>query len=114
MIKGGAVSIINIASLGGLRCLPGMPAYCSSKRASLCSRSRLRWISVQPKSDVMPSVRRHKDGDAGGGTQPLTEVLGQIWRRFYVHIFDGPPERTANPLRSPAFAVTSPVTIQSL
>jgi meso-butanediol dehydrogenase/(S,S)-butanediol dehydrogenase/diacetyl reductase len=31
MIKGGGGSIINIASLGGLRCLPGMPAYCSSK-----------------------------------------------------------------------------------
>jgi meso-butanediol dehydrogenase/(S,S)-butanediol dehydrogenase/diacetyl reductase len=31
MIEGGGGSIINIASLGGLRCLPGMPAYCASK-----------------------------------------------------------------------------------
>ena len=31
MIKSGGGSIINISSLGGLRCLPGMPAYCSSK-----------------------------------------------------------------------------------
>jgi len=31
MIKQGGGSIINIASLGGLRCLPGMPAYASSK-----------------------------------------------------------------------------------
>jgi len=31
MLKEGRGSIINIASLGGLRCLPGMPAYCSSK-----------------------------------------------------------------------------------
>jgi NAD(P)-dependent dehydrogenase (short-subunit alcohol dehydrogenase family) len=31
MIKGGGGSIINISSLGGLRCLPGMPAYCASK-----------------------------------------------------------------------------------
>jgi meso-butanediol dehydrogenase/(S,S)-butanediol dehydrogenase/diacetyl reductase len=31
MIVGGGGSIINIASLAGLRCLPGMPAYCSSK-----------------------------------------------------------------------------------
>jgi NAD(P)-dependent dehydrogenase (short-subunit alcohol dehydrogenase family) len=31
MIKEGGGSIINIASLGGLRCLPSMPAYCSSK-----------------------------------------------------------------------------------
>jgi len=31
MIKGGGGSIINVSSLGGLRCLPGMPAYCTSK-----------------------------------------------------------------------------------
>jgi meso-butanediol dehydrogenase/(S,S)-butanediol dehydrogenase/diacetyl reductase len=31
MIKAGGGSIINIASLGGLRCLPGFPAYCTSK-----------------------------------------------------------------------------------
>jgi meso-butanediol dehydrogenase/(S,S)-butanediol dehydrogenase/diacetyl reductase len=31
MLKLGGGSIINIASLGGLRCLPSMPAYCSSK-----------------------------------------------------------------------------------
>jgi NAD(P)-dependent dehydrogenase (short-subunit alcohol dehydrogenase family) len=31
IIKNKGGSIINIASLGGLRCLPGMPAYASSK-----------------------------------------------------------------------------------
>jgi meso-butanediol dehydrogenase/(S,S)-butanediol dehydrogenase/diacetyl reductase len=31
MIKASGGSIINIASLGGLRCLPGMPAYCALK-----------------------------------------------------------------------------------
>ncbi len=31
MIKNGGGSIINIASLGGLRCLPGMPSYAASK-----------------------------------------------------------------------------------
>ncbi len=31
MIKAGRGSIVNIASLAGIRCLPGMPAYCSSK-----------------------------------------------------------------------------------
>jgi NAD(P)-dependent dehydrogenase (short-subunit alcohol dehydrogenase family) len=31
MTKNGGGSIINIASVGGLRCLPGAPAYCSSK-----------------------------------------------------------------------------------
>lgn len=31
MIEAGGGSIVNIASLAGIRCLPGMPAYCSSK-----------------------------------------------------------------------------------
>jgi NAD(P)-dependent dehydrogenase (short-subunit alcohol dehydrogenase family) len=31
MVSAGGGSIINIASLGGLRCLPAMPAYCTSK-----------------------------------------------------------------------------------
>lgn len=33
MIKAGGGSIINIASVGGLRCLSAMPAYCTSKAA---------------------------------------------------------------------------------
>ncbi len=33
MIKNGKGSIINISSLGGMRCLPGMSAYCTSKAA---------------------------------------------------------------------------------
>lgn len=33
MIENGGGSIINIASLGGIRCLPGMPAYCATKAA---------------------------------------------------------------------------------
>ena len=33
MIKAKGGSIINIASVGGLRCLPNMPAYCTSKAA---------------------------------------------------------------------------------
>jgi NAD(P)-dependent dehydrogenase (short-subunit alcohol dehydrogenase family) len=31
MIKNGGGSVINIASLGGLQCLPGTPAYAASK-----------------------------------------------------------------------------------
>jgi meso-butanediol dehydrogenase / (S,S)-butanediol dehydrogenase / diacetyl reductase len=31
MIKAGGGSIINMASLAGIRCIPAMPAYCSSK-----------------------------------------------------------------------------------
>jgi NAD(P)-dependent dehydrogenase (short-subunit alcohol dehydrogenase family) len=33
MIENGGGSIINISSLGGIRCLPGMPAYCTTKAA---------------------------------------------------------------------------------
>jgi meso-butanediol dehydrogenase/(S,S)-butanediol dehydrogenase/diacetyl reductase len=33
MIKGDGGSIINVSSLAAIRCLPGMPAYCSSKAA---------------------------------------------------------------------------------
>ncbi len=33
MMKGGGGSIINISSLGGLRCLPGMAPYCTAKAA---------------------------------------------------------------------------------
>jgi meso-butanediol dehydrogenase / (S,S)-butanediol dehydrogenase / diacetyl reductase len=33
MIENGGGSVINISSLGGLRCLPGMAAYCTSKAA---------------------------------------------------------------------------------
>ncbi len=33
MIKNSGGSIINISSLGGIRCLPGMPAYCTTKAA---------------------------------------------------------------------------------
>lgn len=31
MIDAGGGSIINVASIGGMRCLPAMPAYCASK-----------------------------------------------------------------------------------
>jgi NAD(P)-dependent dehydrogenase (short-subunit alcohol dehydrogenase family) len=31
MVEAGEGSIVNVASLAGIRCLPGMPAYCSSK-----------------------------------------------------------------------------------
>jgi meso-butanediol dehydrogenase / (S,S)-butanediol dehydrogenase / diacetyl reductase len=31
MIKAGAGSIINVASLAGIRCIPNMPSYCASK-----------------------------------------------------------------------------------
>jgi len=51
MIKGGGGSIINVSSLGGLRCLPGMPAYCTSKAA-------LIMLTKQAALDYGPSKVR--------------------------------------------------------
>jgi meso-butanediol dehydrogenase/(S,S)-butanediol dehydrogenase/diacetyl reductase len=77
MIKGGGGSIINIASLGGLRCLPGMPAYCASKAG-------LIMLTQQVALDFGPAKIRC-NAVCPGGTRtemlekslgPLAEVLG--------------------------------------
>jgi len=51
MIKAGGGSIINIASLGGIRCIPAMPAYCTSK-------SGLIMLTQQAALDYGPSKVR--------------------------------------------------------
>ncbi len=48
MVEGGGGSIINIASVGGKRCLPGMPAYCSSK-AGLIMLTQQTALDYGPK-----------------------------------------------------------------
>jgi len=55
MLKVGGGSIINIASLGGLRCLPGMPAYCSSKAGliMLTQQAALEYGSKNIRSNVV-------------------------------------------------------------
>jgi NAD(P)-dependent dehydrogenase (short-subunit alcohol dehydrogenase family) len=77
MIKAGGGSIINVASLGGLRCLPGMPAYCSSKAG-------LIMLTQQVALDFGPA-RIRCNALCPGGTRtvmlekslgPLAEVLG--------------------------------------
>ena len=49
MIKAGGGSIINIASVGGLRCLPGFPAYNSSK-AGLIMLTRQVALDYGPRN----------------------------------------------------------------
>ena len=72
MVKNGGGSIINIASLGGLRCLPGMPAYCSSKAG-------LIMLSQQAALDYGPfKVRCNAVCPGGTRTAMLEEALGQL------------------------------------
>jgi meso-butanediol dehydrogenase / (S,S)-butanediol dehydrogenase / diacetyl reductase len=49
MIKTGGGSIINIASLGGTRAMPGMPVYCTSK-AGLIMLSQQAALDYGPKN----------------------------------------------------------------
>ena len=66
MIAGGGGSIINIASVGGKRCLPGMPAYCTSKAA-------LIMLSQQTALDYGPQNIRCNAVCPGGIKTAMTE-----------------------------------------
>lgn len=76
MIDAGGGSIINIASLGGVRCLPGMPAYCASKAG-------LIMLTKQVALDFGPAQIRCNAVCPGGtrtemleqSLSPLAEVL---------------------------------------
>jgi meso-butanediol dehydrogenase/(S,S)-butanediol dehydrogenase/diacetyl reductase len=99
MIEGGGGSIINIASLGGLRCLPGMPAYCSSKAG-------LIMLTQQVALDFGPDKIRC-NAVCPGGTRtamlekslgPLAETLGTDLEGVFTRISAMVPlRRAANP-----------------
>ncbi len=99
MIEAGGGSIINIASLGGLRCLPGMPAYCTSKAG-------LIMLTQQVALDFGPFNIRCNAVCPGGtrtamlekSLSPLAEALGtdleDVFRRISAMV---PLRRTATP-----------------
>ena len=76
MIQGGGGSIINISSLGGLRCLPGMPAYNSSK-AGLIMLTKQVALDYGPArircNAVCPGATRTKMLE--GSLSPLAKTL---------------------------------------
>jgi meso-butanediol dehydrogenase / (S,S)-butanediol dehydrogenase / diacetyl reductase len=74
MVKNGGGSIINVASVGGLRCLPGMPAYCTSKAA-------LVMLTQQTALDYGPQKIRVNAVCPGAiKTEMVEKEFGQIGR----------------------------------
>ena len=72
LIKGGGGSVINVSSLGGLRCLPGMPAYCTSKAG-------LIMLTKQAALDYGPlKVRCNAVCPGATRTAMLEEALGPL------------------------------------
>jgi meso-butanediol dehydrogenase/(S,S)-butanediol dehydrogenase/diacetyl reductase len=99
MIEAGGGSIINIASLGGLRCLPGMPAYCASKAG-------LIMLTKQVALDFGPDKIRCNAVCPGGtrtemletSLSPLAEALGTDLDGVFASISSMVPlRRTAAP-----------------
>jgi meso-butanediol dehydrogenase/(S,S)-butanediol dehydrogenase/diacetyl reductase len=101
MLKGGGGSIINVASLGGKRCLPGMPAYCSSKAGLIMlsqqvaldyGRHNIRCNAVCP-GGVTTDMTRENFGQFGKMLGIDTDTfLQQIAEGLPIHRFADPPE----------------------
>lgn len=72
MINAGGGSIINISALGGLRCLPAMPAYCTSKAG-------LNHFTKQVALDYGPAnIRCNVVCPGGTRTEMLAEALTPV------------------------------------
>jgi meso-butanediol dehydrogenase / (S,S)-butanediol dehydrogenase / diacetyl reductase len=97
MIKNGGGSIINIASLAGLRCVPGMAAYCTTKAA-------LIMLTKQVALDYGPQKIRC-NAVCPGGTRtemnknalvlPISEKLGTDLESAYKYFTRSVPLRRA-------------------
>jgi NAD(P)-dependent dehydrogenase (short-subunit alcohol dehydrogenase family) len=72
MIKAGGGSIVTIASLAGLRCLPGMPGYCTTKAG-------LIMLTQQAALDFGPSkIRCNAVCPGATGTEMLKNSLAPL------------------------------------
>lgn len=99
MLKAGGGSIINISSLGGLRCLPAMPAYASSK-AGLIMLTKQVALDYGPQkircNVVCPGATRTKMLE--DSLRPLGEPLNTDIDGVFAHITSTTPlRRVASP-----------------
>lgn len=105
MIKGGGGSIVNVASLAGIRCLPGMPAYCSSKAG-------LIMLSKQVALDYGPdNVRCNVVCPGGTRTEMLEHSMAPAAKALGTDI-DGVLAKMAS--KSPLRRVASPQEIANV
>jgi meso-butanediol dehydrogenase/(S,S)-butanediol dehydrogenase/diacetyl reductase len=87
MIKAGGGSIINIASLAGVRCIPAMPAYCSSK-AGVIMLAKQAALDYGPKNircnSVLPGACRTEmlEHAMAGLAQVLKTDLDNAFKYF--------------------------------
>ncbi|MBN1160791.1 MAG: SDR family oxidoreductase [Dehalococcoidales bacterium] len=99
MIKAGSGSVINIASLGGLRCIPACPAYSTTKAGLIMltqqaaldyGQYKIRFNAVCPgatRTDMLEKM-----------VVPLSEKLGTDKAGGYAHFTkDVPLRRTCSP-----------------
>jgi NAD(P)-dependent dehydrogenase (short-subunit alcohol dehydrogenase family) len=97
MIKQGKGSIINIASLAGVRCLPSMPAYCASKGGliQLASQAALEYGPKGIRCNVVaPGATR---------TEMLTNAMNSLSQAIKKDAFEVltesvPLRRAADPM----------------
>lgn len=82
MIKQGGGSIVNIASLAGVRCLPSMPAYCASKGG-------LIQLALQAALEYGPKgIRSNVVAPGGTKTEMLSEALSSLSKALNKDAFE--------------------------
>ncbi len=99
MVEAGGGSIINMASLAGLRCLPGMPAYCATK-AGLIQLTKQVALDFGPDkircNAVCPGGTRTEMLEAS--LAPLADAVGTDVDGVFARISSMVPlRRTASP-----------------